>query len=252
MFNDDPEPSGDPGTLPGSDEDRVDRRRDAYSQDSGQRGFSSDATISGLAKRAPKTDSSPVDWAMSVVSTPPGLRWGDPSSGSVTETGLDGKYRFLHHYNNNPAGLGQTVYIMTERVIWTGHPEFTAPQAEGRIETVRNRFYDTDMSKSGTDRKHGSGVASKIIGSKMGLCPKCTIVWLGLPQTKDGKLDEARIATAEDLVWQLDQIILHVRRNRRQGKAVVSWSSTVDYSIELAAVYKLRKLVPCCPISGYL
>jgi len=77
------------------------------------------STYSRLAKRIPKILSSPKEWALSQICTIPGYRWNTRRSGSIDV--VDNAQRYAYRYNDDPGGAGQTVYIMSESVIWTWH-----------------------------------------------------------------------------------------------------------------------------------
>ncbi|ERS99608.1 hypothetical protein HMPREF1624_02968 [Sporothrix schenckii ATCC 58251] len=162
---------------------------------------------SELARRAPTSVLDASDWALSQLSTIPGKTWKQRASGSVGFD-ADGSPRYKFNYDNDPAGAGQTVYLVAENVVWLWHPEFHDALAAGRIHQLRNRVYITDDRRPDLDSRHGSSVAARINGARLGVCKMCTVVWVGWAPN-----DYPRM-TADGLIEQLQTVITDVRRNK--------------------------------------
>lgn len=184
-------------------------------------------TLRAIVKRTPVSRLSKTEWGLSQVSVPPGKVWKADSS-SFT----DGQYVF--NYNDNPAGGGQRVYIMNEATVWVKHPELKAADEEGRIIQLPNkdRVFDTTYDMD----SHGSVVVARILGSTLGTCAKCTVVWMGYLDNEAPPVSEA-----EEELNQLQLILDDVRGGKWEGKATLSMTSTDDDMTPKDSLVKQRK-----------
>ncbi|KAK3370414.1 hypothetical protein B0H63DRAFT_528137 [Podospora didyma] len=199
-----PPPTDDMPSSSGTDDDMPSMKRSAIAHDAGLVLHGREATIGlddvqvgtlslpdlptdtgRIAKRAPTSKSWKKEWAVSRLSTLPKERWNTQPSGSNT-VGSDGvSVVFQYNYNDDPNGAGQTVYLMGERT------------------------------------PHGSAAAARIIGKQLGICKLCTVVWMGRPMAAGGTLN-ANLPQAKGFIEQLRNIIVDVRRQNLQGKAVIN------------------------------
>lgn len=86
-----------------------------------------------------------------------------------------------------------------------------------------NRYYNPDDKND----YHGSVAVARVNGATLGVCKKCTTVWMGLPMTTDGKNDRYKF-TYEDVQDQLQMIIDEVKQKKLNGKAVISWTKAYE------------------------
>lgn len=192
-----------------------------------------------LARRAPTSETSDTEWALSQLSNIPGKTWPTVAGGSK-ESYTNGDWEYKYNYNNDPAGAGQVVYLLNEIVVWTWHPEFQQALAAGRIRQLPGRAYDPDE----LDDSHGSCVASRIMGEKLGVCKMCTLVWVGYPtflyRRTEGVVEQV---TTDMLLEQLTATINDVQANNLQGKAVLNLSGGArDRTVPNAIVRQMRAL----------
>ncbi|XXG95201.1 hypothetical protein Hte_001461 [Hypoxylon texense] len=172
-------------------------------------------------KKRDKSVSRSSYWPPSQVSLPKGKVWQAADSQSLDPNTAE---PFLFNYDS-AAGSGQYVYVIRENGIWVNHDEFT--NSEGTIEPLPASVNFGANTGVNPDYKHGSGIASKILGNKLGICKKCTLVAVtsqNLATTPTNFRGQVR----EKVLQQLTQVLDHIQQNNRQGKAAISMSFSYD------------------------
>ncbi|KAF5537908.1 hypothetical protein FPHYL_12680 [Fusarium phyllophilum] len=152
------------------------------------------AKASGIAKRAVKTDKK-AQPELQMFSTAPGKK---PSGYTYDEK----------------AGQGVTIYVLDEGFNLK-HKEFTS--SPGRKRWIFSKGASGENDPDG----HGSCCASKALGSTVGVAPKADLVAVKLQLTSWSLLK----------AWQA--VVLDVKQNRLQGKAVVSNSkASIGWTVD--------------------
>ncbi|CAM1508809.1 Fc.00g025480.m01.CDS01 [Cosmosporella sp. VM-42] len=170
-----------------------------------------------LDKRERLTQNSPY-WALAQISLPYGKQWKAADSGSYDDTSTpDDPY--LYQYDDS-AGQGQFVYIIHEYGYWSTHPEFANTQ--GRVEVINPT---TNFGPHNEDESllHGSGVGAMVLGDKLGLCKKCTAVYVTSSEPAPNFINQ-HLFPRDRILQQLIDALDDIKRNRRQGKVAINMS----------------------------
>lgn len=186
--------------------------------------------LSNFKKRDRATSRSTY-WSPSQVSVPKGKVWQTADSESLEPNTAE---PFLFNYDST-AGSGQYVYVIREDGIWVKHDEFT--KSEGTITPLPASVDFGAATGVNPDYKHGSGIAAKILGYKLGVCKKCTLMAVtsqNLATTPTNFQRQIR----EKILQQLVDVLDHIKANNLQGKAAISMSLSYKPGSRAAAFYK--------------
>ncbi|OIW23586.1 pectin lyase-like protein, partial [Coniochaeta ligniaria NRRL 30616] len=167
-----------------------------------------------LAKRAGTVRGS-VYWDLPFDSVPPGTVYQ-----ATSETFVNGPNPWQYRYDDT-AGSGQFVYLLREKGIWQNHDEFT--KGEGVIETLGTAVLGTPLTGKTPNPAHGSGCAAKIMGAKLGVCKKCTLVFCSSDNLV-APAGQAQKVVHEAIIQEMDAVLDDIIKKGRVGKATVSMS----------------------------
>ncbi|KAI1771426.1 pectin lyase-like protein [Hypoxylon cercidicola] len=188
-----------------------------------------------LKKRAHSVSRSSY-WPPSQVSLPKGKVWQAADSQSLDPNTAE---PFLFHYDD-AAGAGQYVYVIGEEGIWVSHDEFK--NSEGTIEPLPASVNFGTNTGVTPDYEHGSAIASKILGAKLGVCKKCTLVAV-TSQNLATRPANFQGQIQEKILQQLTDVLDHIKRNSREGKAAISMSLSYGPGQRTAAFYSQFRFI---------
>ncbi|OAT07954.1 hypothetical protein BDBG_16924 [Blastomyces gilchristii SLH14081] len=163
-------------------------------------------------KRAVKTREHGLIWDLSQISMPRGSIWRSPTSHTVGDD-----EEFLFHYDDI-SGDDQYIYIFDEDGVWNDHPEMAY---HDDIEILEPYIPYGYVGPIQPDLKHGTRVASKILGANLGICQRCTLIVVNLYGSSQAPLSDL---IQERYVEQLLHVLEDVTQKRRNGKAVINMS----------------------------
>ncbi|KAK1974041.1 pectate lyase superfamily protein-domain-containing protein [Colletotrichum cereale] len=175
-----------------------------------------------IEKRAPTSQTDRLIWHLSQDSLPKGQTWRGQGSDSVDANNVN----FRFHYDD-AGGANQYVYVVGERGYWTAHPEFLGNNNINTLYAAVN-FGPNPMTQNPGDPafKHGSGSASMVVGSTLGICKDCHVRFVAtgnaIAQNLPSNLYYARVG--ERLLQQLLDVLDEIQTSGRQGRAVISMS----------------------------
>lgn len=184
-----------------------------------------------------------VYWDLPMVSVPPGTVYQ-----GTAETFINGPNPWQYKYDDT-AGAGQFVYLLSEEGVWKNHDEFTT--GEGSIETLGTAVLGDATTGKTPDPSHGSGCAAKIMGAKLGVCKKCTLVFCssdnliarpGLPQK----------VVRESIIQQMDAVLDDIISKGRVGKATVSMSFSYAPGSRTPQFYKTMSMLLIVVVASLL
>ncbi|EGC45360.1 exo-beta-1,3-glucanase [Histoplasma capsulatum var. duboisii H88] len=180
----------------------------------------------------PTTRTSPYTWDLSQISMPRGLIWRASDSGTVDHNGW-----YMFHYDRI-AGLDQYIYLMDEDKVEEIHPEMSYHHD---IEYLRPDDRYLWVGPIQPNVRHGTGVASKVLGRNLGSCQLCKLIVASLFEgfeTQDESIVTARYL---DL---LRNIIDDVITKGRMGKAVVNFSHNFEPGVvDMVFIHEFHRLL---------
>ncbi|TQV99224.1 LysM domain-containing protein [Cordyceps javanica] len=169
-------------------------------------------------------------WPPALMSLPPGLQW--RTGNSVTRQGFK---VFYNYYYDDSAGSGATVYTPGDGGVWQNHPEFASIQDQLSV-FPRNCDYGYSGGDNARFSSHGSQVAAVVIGTQLGICKKCKLVYSNQkPPVPDGSASDPDSALyLQPREWYIDDLLsawhsIHTKGSPQKSIINMSWGHTTPF-----------------------